>query len=180
MQVVRLASSLRGAISATLLAATVSPSAVRAEAPPRPFTVGTMRALVSEHAAAPLLIRFWSLDCTYCMQEMKALKALSVRHPDWRLVLVSTDATAHAASAAAVLRREGFDPGASFIFSHPNSQKLRFDIDRKWYGELPRTYLYMRGSQVAAQSGAIEPADVERKLAPEAPAFVSAHRQVRR
>ncbi len=45
-----------------------------------------------------------------------------------------------------------------WVFNEDNSEKLRFEIDPSWYGELPRTYFFNAAHQRTAISGVI-PAD---------------------
>lgn len=154
---------LRGAC-ALALAFTVPLGSTAAEVQPRPFGTGTLQRMAAQHKGT-LLVRFWSIECEYCIKEMGMLRQLAARHPDWQLVLVSTDGASQSKVAAAVLRREGLDPGASWIFAEHDIPRLRFDVDPKWHGELPRTYIYVAGKQVAAFSGASGVVDIERRLA---------------
>ena len=129
---------------------------VRAE--PRPFITGSFGQIVS--ADGPLIVRFWSIDCSYCLKEMPDLKALMVRHPGWTLALVCTDHPDMGVEAAKALRRAGLEPDRTWIFADPHVQRLRYDVDPKWYGELPRTYLYRAGRRLVAISGPIEAAAI--------------------
>lgn len=132
---------------------------------PRDFRVGDMQKIVARHAEGALIVNFWSLDCPYCMEELALLKQLSEKRKDWRLVLVSADGPEHGAAAAAALRQLGYEPGTTWIFADAHAQRLRYDIDRKWYGELPRTYFFVAGKQVAAVSGKLDAAKIEQVFA---------------
>jgi hypothetical protein len=51
------------------------------------------------------------------------------------------------------------------MFSDENSDKLRFEIDPKWYGELPRTYFFNAAHQRVGMSGVLSKKEILAKLA---------------
>jgi hypothetical protein len=38
-------------------------------------------------------------------------------------------------------------------FSESDDERLRYSIDKQWYGELPRTYYYDKAHQIKSLSG---------------------------
>lgn len=122
---------------------------------PRDFTTGSMQKIVAGHSRGVLVVSFWSVDCLYCVQELGVLKELPKRSKDWSTVFVSVDGKEHQEAAVATLRKAGIEPGSTWMFGEGHSQRLRHDIDRKWYGELPRTYVFESGALVKAFSGKI-------------------------
>ena len=41
-----------------------------------------------------------------------------------------------------MLEKHHLNDVENWVFADANSQKLRFEIDPSWYGELPRTYFF--------------------------------------
>jgi len=119
----------------------------------RPFVAGSLARVLANRAGKPFILGFWSLDCVHCGEEMKRLKALKQRHPGLDLVLVSTDGEIEPATLAAHLQAAGLGRAEQWVFADPVPERLRQEIDKRWYGELPRTYLYGRDGQVSAVSG---------------------------
>ena len=134
---------------------------------PRPFARGSMQQIIAEHPGRPLIINFWSTECAYCQEELALLSRVARSHPDLRLVLVSTDLPQNAPLVAQFLVKRGFDPGQTWLFADEYAERLRYDIDRKWYGELPRTYLIGTRTERKAVSGKISAEQIERWLAEE-------------
>jgi hypothetical protein len=66
---------------------------------------------------------------------------MRTRYPHLPLVLISTDDISDEAMAAMALKDFAMDGEESWIFAD-DAQKLRFEIDPGWYGELPRAYFY--------------------------------------
>lgn len=109
------------------------------------------------HAGKPLALVFWSVDCAYCSEEIKQFNALLQDRADINLVLVNTDGSELAGQAKAFLSRNFPHIRAEhWIFGEEDSARLYFSVDRKWQGELPRTYFYNGTGTVRVVSGRIE------------------------
>lgn len=121
----------------------------------RPFVAGSLQQIVAAHAGKPFLLGFWSLDCVHCSDELKLLRQLQQRHPGIGLVLVATDGETDWASLQAHLQVAGLGQVEQWVFADPMPERLRQEIDRRWYGELPRTYLHGRDGSVTAVSGGV-------------------------
>jgi len=133
-----------------LLLALVS---LAAQAQVQPFEAGSLAQIRTAHAGRPFILSFWSLDCAHCPKELLALGELRRRHPRLDVVLVSTDTPAAAALLADFAARQGLAGAEQWVFADPQPQKLRFEIDRRWWGELPRTYFYDAAHRIEAVSG---------------------------
>lgn len=127
----------------------------------KPFARGSFQQLVSARQGKPFIINFWSLSCVYCRDELGMLKKLSKKYPRLDLILVSTDTPGEVKDISATLSEFSLNKAEAWVFADSNVERLRFEIDRKWYGELPRTYFINAKSEVKAISGKIEQKDVE-------------------
>lgn len=136
----------------------------------RPFVSGSMAAITARQADEPLIVSFWSIDCPPCYKELDLWRALSRRYPALDLVLVSTDAPAAGAEVNRVLRQRGVAHLESWQFAISEVQRLRYEIDRRWYGELPRSYFFSPDGDVSAVSGVIDDEQVDAWLAQYYPA----------
>lgn len=122
----------------------------------RPFERGSRAAIEQAHAGKPFVLAFWSVDCAYCPEEIKHLGALVRQRPDIKLVLVSVDGADFRADAdkkLADMLPEG--QGERWIFAGNDPDRLYFSVDRKWHGELPRTYFYDGKGGVQGKSGQV-------------------------
>ncbi|HSI96101.1 MAG: TlpA family protein disulfide reductase [Methylophilaceae bacterium] len=125
----------------------------------RPFDRGSRAAIEQTHAGKPFVLAFWSVDCAYCPEEIKHLGALVRQRPAIKLVLVSVDGMEMKSEAGAKLAE--YLPGGQgehWIFAGDDPDRLYFAIDRKWHGELPRTYFYDGAGGVRGMSGQIDAA----------------------
>lgn len=101
----------------------------------------------------PFVMVFWSLDCAPCYRELAMLGELKKQQPRIELVLVSTDGLAAAEEIQILLKKMGLVDTDSWVFDNHVPERLRFEIDASWYGELPRSYLFSSDHQRQTVSG---------------------------
>lgn len=127
----------------------------------KPLARGSYQQLVSARQGKPFIINFWSLSCPYCKTELDMFKKLTRKYPKLDLVLVSTDTPEEAKLISATLAKFSLNKAEAWVFADSSAGRLRFEIDKHWYGELPRTYFFNAKNEVKAISGKIERKEVE-------------------
>lgn len=144
-----------------LAASSLVPAPAAAAQEIKPFVRGSYQKIVSARQGKPFIVNFWSLSCGYCMIELAMLDNLSRKYPRLDLVLVSTDTPEEEKSVSATLKKFSLDKADAWVFADSYTERLRFEIDRKWQGELPRTYFYGTKNEIRGISGKIEQEEVE-------------------
>jgi len=132
-------------------------AAVPAAAETRPFVKGAWSAMVKAHAGRPLVVHFWSLTCAPCLVELPLWRELRQRHPEMTLVMVATDSIEDSVRLERVLARAGLSDVASWAFADDFAQRLRFEVDGTWQGELPMTRLIDRRGDGQTLVGSLTP-----------------------
>lgn len=99
------------------------------------------------------VLAFWSVDCPYCIEEMQALGDILRKHPQVKLITVCTDVTGHEADISKSLDQAHLPAHERWQFAEADEDRLRYNIDKNWGGELPRTYFYDAKHLVSAISG---------------------------
>lgn len=127
----------------------------QAQEPLKPFIKGSLEQILTSHQNRPFVLSFWSLDCRYCNEEFALFNAALSTHKQLHLELVATDHIDNAASIRARLEEAGLAQHLGWAFAD-STHKLRFEIDKNWHGELPRTYFFNKDGSVRAQSGKID------------------------
>lgn len=122
----------------------------------RPFLKGSYAALLKDHAGRPLVVHFWSLTCAPCLVELPQWQEVRRRHPELDLVLVATDPLDDAAKLERTLKRAGLAGVESWAFADSFAERLRFEIDKSWRGELPMTRLIGRDGSAEAVTGSVD------------------------
>jgi len=142
---------VRYAAAFLLLLLSVCPAAAD---DPQPFERGSWQALRAAHAGRPTVVHLWGLTCAPCLTELPHWGALRRERPDLNLVLIAADPVPEQpARAGATLAKSGLDGAESWIFADRFADRLRYEIDPRWRGELPRTLLIDRAGNVAALPG---------------------------
>lgn len=119
----------------------------------RPFESGSLDTIRASRAQRPFILTFWSIDCAHCPKELKALGELKRKYPKLDIVLVSTDTEAVPEQLAGFAARQGLGGVDQWMFADPQPEKLRFEVDRRWWGELPRTYFFDAAHRMEGVSG---------------------------
>ncbi len=119
------------------------------------FVSGSYQNLLAENTKKPLMLTIWSTTCSTCLQKMSLLRELQKNRTDINFVMLSTDDVSLASQVKSILSKNQLTDVESWIFADKNAQKLRYEIDPTWYGELPRTYFYNKNNERVGISGAI-------------------------
>ncbi|MEY3088376.1 MAG: hypothetical protein RLZZ250_708 [Pseudomonadota bacterium] len=120
-----------------------------------PFDMNTRKVIEKRYIDQPLIISFWSIDCPYCIDDLKKLgKALS-KNTNVKLITVCVDGKESAKKAERILSQANLPKHEQYQYAEVDEDRLRYNIDPAWYGELPRTYFYDAAHQVTPLSGKI-------------------------
>lgn len=126
------------------------------------FTLPTLDGsgfVTASSPAGPVLVNFWGVDCAPCIAELPRLQAFAAAHPQWTVLLVSTDAPAR---AQAFVQRHGITltvlrPGANVM------ALMRSAGNRS--GGLPFTVGLRQGRLCDGQLGELAESDLARLAA---------------
>lgn len=129
---------------------------------PKPFTQGSMKEVATTHTGKPFILAFWSLSCVHCKANLELFGKLLQQRPQLPLVLVSTDTPEENTAIMATLEKLRLEKLQTWVFADSFVERLHFEIDRRWRGELPRTYLYDATHQARTITGKLDEADTER------------------
>ncbi|MFC0696347.1 TlpA family protein disulfide reductase [Paraburkholderia humisilvae] len=106
-------------------------------------------------AGTPQIVEIWSLDCSYCRENVTRIAAWQKQHQDVRLTMIAMDPfdinVAALTRALATMRL----PPQTVQYANAEAipEKLRRAVDPEWRGELPRTMLIDTHGTRQAHSG---------------------------
>ncbi len=126
----------------------------------KPFTQESLAQITASRVGTPFVLAFWSLTCAHCQQELADFG----RRRTVNLVLVSTDTPAESETIRATLARHGLEKVEAWVFADEFAERLRYAVDRGWYGELPRSYFYAADGSRRAVTGRPDAALLKRWL----------------
>jgi hypothetical protein len=119
----------------------------------QPFTADSLQQIEQQYAGEPFLLVIWEINCFPCREELALLGKLRQIHPDMKVSLLATDNISQLDEIAAILEANQLAGIDSWIFADPNIERLRYNIDPQWFGELPRNYFYDADSSRFGFSG---------------------------
>ncbi|WP_298245094.1 TlpA disulfide reductase family protein [uncultured Bradyrhizobium sp.] len=148
---------------AGLVVLIASVAALAASPSLKPFERGTWQSVLKGHAGRPVLVHFWGVTCGPCKVELPLLGQFAKDHPDIDVVTVSADLVPNLPGATqSMLDKAGLSSTENFIFNDGFVERLRFEIDPAWQGDIPRTMLISREGTVTTIEGSAEMADLEK------------------
>lgn len=121
----------------------------------KPFVSGSYAQILERHTQKPFVLVLWSVDCPPCHKELEMLGKLTEKNKNLNIVLVSTDSEVESNEVSAIMERYKVNTLESWIFRGESDQALRYEIDHRWYGELPRSYLFKPTGEKQVVSGVL-------------------------
>jgi thiol-disulfide isomerase/thioredoxin len=119
-----------------------------------PFVRGSWKQIREAHAGRPTVVHFWGVTCGPCRVEMPAWAGLKRERSDLDLVVIDADLVPNAPSAvSAMLAETGLAVAENWIFNDDFVERLRYEIDPQWRGEIPRTLLIARDGSTTVLEG---------------------------
>lgn len=117
------------------------------------FNANSLASIAQANHGKPYVLLFWSMDCPYCIDEMKAMKAALTGRQALKIITVCVDESESSVVLNKVLDQANIPLDDRWQFAEDDSERLRYTIDATWQGELPRSYFYDREHRVKAWSG---------------------------
>jgi len=140
-------------------------SAPASEAPPqlKPFGRGSWQDILRSHAGRPTIVHFWGVTCGPCKVELPLLGGFMRGHSAIDLVTISADLVPDLPDATrTMLEKSGLRSAENWIFSDGFVERLRFEIDPGWQGDIPRTMLISREGTITTIEGSAEMTELEK------------------
>jgi thiol-disulfide isomerase/thioredoxin len=129
----------------------------------KPFERGSWQQLLRAHAGRPTLVHFWGVTCGPCKVELPLLGEFMKAHPAIDVVTVSADFVPDLPAATrSMLHRAGLSSAENWIFNDGFAERLRFEIDPAWQGDIPRSMLISADGAVTTIEGSVEIPDLEK------------------
>ena len=150
----------RALMRSTLLFLAFLPMLVSQPAPAaeqRSFSRGSWQELRQEHSGRSLVVHFWGITCGPCLVELPNWARFIRERPELDVIMVAADpVVAEPGATAAALSKAGLAAVENWIFSDPFTERLAYEVDPQWVGELPYTLLIRSDGSAKAILGAVD------------------------
>ncbi|MEQ1908351.1 MAG: TlpA family protein disulfide reductase [Vicinamibacterales bacterium] len=123
----------------------------------RPFVRGSWKQIRQAHHDQPLVVHFWGVTCAPCMTELPKWGQLHTQRPKANIVFVAADPIPiDPPNIEAAITRTGIGTAENWMFSDSFLERLRFEVNPAWGGELPYTVLIGADGTMTATAGVTE------------------------
>lgn len=118
------------------------PATFGAAADVRAFGRGSWQEIRKVHTGEPLVVHFWGVTCGPCRAEMPQWGRFLKARADLHLVMIDADLVPNGPEAVrAMLDQSGLSAAENWMFNDDFVERLRYEIDPHWQGEIPLTLL---------------------------------------
>lgn len=124
----------------------------------KPFERGSWQRLLKAHSGRPTLVHFWGVTCGPCKVELPELGSFMKRNPSVDVVTIDADLVPNSdAAVLSMLEGAGLSSAENWMFNDGFPERLRYEIDAAWQGDIPRTLLISAKGEMATIEGSAEP-----------------------
>jgi protein-disulfide isomerase len=148
------------ALMAALLCFAVGAPPVHADAANlQPLVAADVGRVLAPESGKAQIVEIWSLDCSYCRENVARIMQWQQKHRDVRVTMVAMDALDDNAEALtqALATMQLSPQVAQYANAEAIPEKLRRALDSNWHGELPRTVLIDARGTRQSHSGLLAP-----------------------
>lgn len=127
------------------------------------FEQGSWRQILRAHAGRPTLVHFWGVTCGPCKVELPELGEFMKEHRSVDIVTIDADLVPNSdAAAVSMLQGAGLSSAENWMFSDGFAERLRYEVDPAWQGDIPRTILISSKGGMATIEGSAEPSVLQK------------------
>jgi len=121
----------------------------------KPFVKGSFEQIQQQNKDTPYIVAFWSVTCAYCMKELEMFGELMPKYPAVKLITISTDPFLENYIIQRLLTTKKLEQAETWVFADNFSERLYFDINPRWRGELPLTYFFDKNNKRVKHMGIV-------------------------
>jgi thiol-disulfide isomerase/thioredoxin len=127
------------------------------------FERGSWQRLLHAHSGRPTLVHFWGVTCGPCKVELPELGDFMRRNPSVDVVTIDADLVPNSdAAALSMLQGAGLSSAENWMFGDGFAERLRYEVDPAWQGDIPRTILISSKGDVVLIEGSAEPSVLQK------------------
>lgn len=153
----------RMTFAAALLLASLPAASASEKSKLKQFERGSWQQLLHSHLGHPTLVHFWGVTCGPCKVELPQLGEFMKQHPAVDVVTIDADLVPNSDPAAlSMLQNAGLSSAENWMFSDDFAERLRYEIDPAWQGDIPRTVLISRKGDITTIEGSAEPSALQK------------------
>lgn len=128
------------------------------------FQKDSYQQILSQYKGQPLVLILWSVTCSSCLSEMPLIQQVHQQNPKLNMLMLSVDGPEFHQEMIQIIQQQKLTTLEHWGFAEDNSPALRYAIDNRWYGELPRTYFFDSEHRKTGISGVLSHKQYKEKI----------------
>ena len=121
----------------------------------KPYQAGDWKAITKVNNGEPLAIHFWGVTCPACIKEMPLWGQFLKSNPNAKVVFIQVDDVS-TDNMLKMLNKAGLEKANNYYVVAPFDERLRYEIDPKWYGETPTTIVIDKHGKATRKTGLVD------------------------
>ena len=122
----------------------------------KPYGRGDFDQIAHLREQRPRIIHYWSVTCPACIAELGQWAKFINERRDIDIIFINTDDDEDRERAALRLEKNGLSQATHYGFSDSFVEKLYYEVDKSWRGELPFTVLISANGPRVSVTGALD------------------------
>jgi thiol-disulfide isomerase/thioredoxin len=122
----------------------------------KPYARGSFAELRKAHAGRPLVVHYWSVSCAPCLAELSDWARVARERKGIDILLVNVDGARDRVKAGARLEKAGLAGVVQYGFAEDFLERLFFEVDPGWHGDLPFTALIDAKGKLVTVTGPVD------------------------
>jgi thiol-disulfide isomerase/thioredoxin len=123
----------------------------------RPFGRGSWAQLRTLHQGQPIVVHFWGVTCPPCLGELPKWGQLLRERPKAGIVFVASDPVPVERSLVeAAMAKAGIADGENWMFDGSFVERLHYEVNPDWGGEMPYTAMIDRTGRASFVAGVMD------------------------
>ena len=129
------------------------------------FQADTIESLAKQYKNKRWLMVLWSLECPPCFKELSLISELIKQHEDLAIVIVNADEYENISQERQdVISQFQLEHLHQYYFAEGSASTNRYQIDKHWHGELPRSYFIDEKGKFHGKSGVLRNEHIQQWL----------------
>lgn len=121
----------------------------------KPYQKGDWKTLIKPYSGQPVAIHFWGVTCPACVKELPQWGKFLSQNKNAKIIFIQVDETT-LENIQKNLSKANLVEANNYYVDSPFDERLRYEIDPKWFGETPTTIMIDKNSRVVRKSGLID------------------------
>ena len=118
------------------------------------YAQGDWNKLTTQSAGQPLIIHFWGVTCGPCLTEMPEWGKFVAQNKNFKVLFIQVDDISKEMMSR-FISRVRLESADNYALVDSFDERIRYEVDPKWQGETPVTFLISKDSKKIREVGPV-------------------------